>query len=72
MYQDLGTILNGNKSKKNDIITHTRIGNKKLNIFGGKYTIKDEDMDLFNKLYFIFFNQMPSYQDNKNGTFYHQ
>ena len=26
----------------------------------------------FNKLYFMFFNQMPSYQDNKNGTFYHQ
>ena len=38
-----------NTDKKN--VTHTRIGNKQLGVMGGSYTIPDEEMSLFYKLY---------------------
>ena len=50
MYQHLGDLLKNNKASKGDPITHTRIGDKNLNIYGGKFNIKKED--LFYKLYY--------------------
>ena len=47
----LAALLNKCKATDNSLITHTRIGNTSLNVRGGKYTIKEEDMPLFYKLY---------------------
>ena len=49
MYQYLGDLLTKNKAIKGNPITHTRIGDKSLNIYGGKFEIKEEE--LFYKLY---------------------
>lgn len=38
-------------SKDDNNITHTRIGNPKLNVFGGKYTISEDKKDEFWKIY---------------------
>jgi len=39
-----------NSSSKN--ITHTRIGNKDLNIYGGSFTIEKEELPIFYRLYY--------------------
>jgi P4 family phage/plasmid primase-like protien len=39
------------KAKENENITHTRIGNPELNIYGGKYSIPDEQLDNLYKYY---------------------
>ena len=49
--QTLASLLNKCKPADNTFITHTRIGNASLNVRGGKYAIKPEDMALFYKLY---------------------
>ena len=54
-YTTLIDFLNNHKSKekdKNDIITHTRIGDKKSNIYGGSYNISYNDLPEFYKLYY--------------------
>tara|TARA_Y100000389_G_scaffold201263_2_gene243520 strand:- start:289 stop:2997 length:2709 start_codon:yes stop_codon:yes gene_type:complete len=38
-------------TKEKNGITHTRIGDKELNIYGGKYSIPDEKINEFYKLY---------------------
>lgn len=38
-------------SKDNTNITHTRIGNQEMNVFGGKYSIPEDKMDEFWKIY---------------------
>ena len=47
--------LNGflalHKHKDGEVITHTKIGNASMGIYGGKYSIPDETMDDFWKLY---------------------
>lgn len=55
-------------------ITHTRIGNKSLNIFGGAYVIKSKkDLQTFYKLYNnkVLEKELPEYlteiQDRENG-----
>jgi hypothetical protein len=51
--------------------THTRIGNKTLNIFGGSYYISDEDLDEFHSLYYnhIFINRNKEYLTEKQNGF---
>ena len=45
--QDLQTFLLHCSVKKGETATHTRIGNPKLNIRGGRYFINYEDKDVF-------------------------
>jgi P4 family phage/plasmid primase-like protien len=65
-------IPSGDKSKPS---THTRIGDKELNIYGGNYHIPDSDMEEFNKLYYdyVIVNGNKEYlterQLTDNGTF---
>ena len=37
---------------KNSVITHTRIPDKSLNIYGGSYSIKPEELEIFQALYY--------------------
>ena len=48
-------------------ITHTRIGNSELNIYGGKYSIFRDELPIFYKLYYehIFINQRKEYLTEK-------
>lgn len=50
-YKNLDEFLKIHSTKDNKNITHTRIGNKELNIYGGKYNIPDEKINEFYKLY---------------------
>ena len=58
------------KAKKvvgNQPITHTRIGDKSLNIFGGKYYIPENELPTFYKLYHehVIINNNPEYLTEK-------
>ena len=44
------------KAEKNGNITHTRIGNNKLNVYGGSYNIPDKNHLEFMELYYINMN----------------
>jgi len=72
-YKDLATFLT-NHSKCNskllseDLpITHTRIGDRSLNIFGGSFTIPNEMMEEFYEHYYehTFINNKPEYLTEK-------
>ena len=43
--------LDSHKAKDGDEITHTRIGDHKSKIYGGKYNIPDTDLEEFFTLY---------------------
>jgi P4 family phage/plasmid primase-like protien len=43
-------MMRGFKCTDNSSITHTRIGDRGLNIYGGKYSIPEEDLPRFQKL----------------------
>jgi P4 family phage/plasmid primase-like protien len=63
-YGDLFDFLRAHKTTKEEgNITHTRIGNKKENVYGGSYSIPDEELDLFYKLYHehVFVKNKPEY-----------
>lgn len=51
----------------NEPITHTRIGDKSLNIFGGKYHIPENELPTFYKLYHehVIINNNPEYLTEK-------
>jgi len=51
-YQNLDHLLASNKRKQGEKVTHTRIGDRNKGIFGGSYSIPDELMPLFWKLYY--------------------
>tara|TARA_R110000782_G_scaffold18587_1_gene50996 strand:+ start:1611 stop:4298 length:2688 start_codon:yes stop_codon:yes gene_type:complete len=55
---------------KHSVITHTRIGNKDNNIFGGSYHIQDEHLQTFYKLYYdkVFVKNIPEYFTEKQNT----
>jgi len=59
--------LNSRKTDQNDLITHTRIGDKSLNIYGGKYYIPPEELPTFYKLYYehVFINNHTEYLTEK-------
>jgi P4 family phage/plasmid primase-like protien len=53
-YNDLNEFLAKHSLKKDgdtSLITHTRIGDKTLNIYGGSYVIPKEELSVFYKLY---------------------
>lgn len=63
-YGDLFDFLRAHKTTKEEgNITHTRIGNKKENVYGGSYSIPDGELDLFYKLYHehVFERKKPEY-----------
>ena len=58
-YNDLSDFLakhnaknttNGNTNSK--LITHTRIGNQELNVYGGSFSIDKEELPIFRRLYY--------------------
>jgi P4 family phage/plasmid primase-like protien len=55
-YNDLSDFLakhnSKNKNKDKDVITHTRIGNQELNIYGGSFSINKEELSVFYRLYY--------------------
>lgn len=74
-YTNLTDFLRKHSIKKDDTrpITHTRIGNTSLNIFGGKYHIPEDELDVFYKLYHkhVFVNKQNEYLtevQNKDGN----
>merc|ERR1711871_21997 len=51
-YKSLNELLKDCKCEDNSEVTHTRIGNKNLGIYGGKYKIDDDEtIKSFNQLY---------------------
>lgn len=78
-YRDLNDFLRKHKASKDDIITHTRIGNigsvsekegKIKSVFPGKYSIPDDKLDIFYKLYnrHVFINKNHEYLTEKQRT----
>jgi len=56
-YNDLSDFLkkhysNNVPDNEQKIVTHTRIGSKELNVYGGAYCIKKEELPLFHRLYY--------------------
>jgi hypothetical protein len=45
-------IKHSSKNFKDDVITHTRIGSKEDNLYGGSYVIKPDELNEFYKLYY--------------------
>ena len=71
--RDLQNFLSNHKhtrSSGNDKPTHTRIGDKDRNIYGGSYSIPDSDMDEFYKLYYdkIFGSKMHEFLTEAQRT----
>jgi len=68
-FKDLNEFLAKHSAKNNvgKAITHTRIPNDELNIYGGSYVIPKEDIQEFYKLYYehIFVNKKKEYLTEK-------
>ena len=63
----LDDFLKLNISNKNKSITHTRIGDKPLKIYGGAYNIENSDEDNFYNLYYqkVFIDHKLEYLTEK-------
>jgi P4 family phage/plasmid primase-like protien len=75
-YKDLSEFLvkhNAKQDKNNGTPTHTRIGDKNLNIYGGSYVIPKEELPTFYALYYdyVFVKKKMEYltekQQDENG-----
>ena len=68
MNQSLASFL-FNHNAKNTPITHTRIGNKDLNIYGGSFSIHSDNLSEFFDLYYdaIFIKSMSEYLTEKQS-----
>ena len=74
-YKDLNEFLSKHSAKNNEnnqkstslCITHTRIGDKNLNIYGGSYVIPKEELQIFYQLYHdkIFLSKNNEYLTEK-------
>lgn len=66
-YNNLENLLKNSKAEKGGLFTHTRIGNKELNIYGGSYNISDKDYDSFLETYYnhVFINKNEEYLTEK-------
>ena len=51
-YSDLNDFLTKHVSQGQGNITHTRIGSKELNVYGGSYCIPKEELPIFHRLYY--------------------
>lgn len=73
-YKNLFEFLQAHKIKDKSLpITHTRIGDRDHNVYGGSYHIPDESLDIFYKLYnsHVFNKKQPEYLtevQRKNST----
>lgn len=63
----LNDYLSKHKALDGDPITHTRIGDKELNIYGGKYNIPNTDLSTFYRVYYesIFVKGQKEYLTEK-------
>lgn len=73
LYTNLNDFLIKHHSKNYDnnvTITHTRIGDKNLNIYGGSYHIPPEELPTFYQLYYehVFVNKKDEYLTEKQLT----
>ena len=73
-HMNLNIFLENHKWDKNkNKLTHTRIGDKDMGIYGGSYSIEEDDLNEFYSLYYkhIFVNKKNEYlteiQDRVNG-----
>jgi P4 family phage/plasmid primase-like protien len=67
-YNDLSEFLSKHNAKdSNSIISHTRIGNQELNIYGGSFSIEKEELELFYRLYYeyVFVKNRKEYLTEK-------
>ena len=69
-YIDLGDFLlkhSGKNATKEQPITHTRIGNQELNVYGGSYSIDKEELPIFYRLYYehVFVKNRKEYLTEK-------
>ena len=74
-YSDLSDFLSKHKPDNNitsglknqKITSHTRIGNKELNIYGGAYSISKEELPIFRRLYYehVFVKNRKEYLTEK-------
>ena len=67
-YKDLTEYLtNHNANKLGSPPTHTRIGDKKLDVYGGSYHIDDDSVNLFYKHYYnkVFVKKQNEYLTEK-------
>ena len=74
-YNDLSEFLTKHSVKKEDkntVITHTRIGDQQLNIYGGSFSISKEELPTFYRLYYehVFVKNRKEYLTEKqlNGA----
>lgn len=63
----LAKFLNTHRTKDKEEITHTRIGNPELGVYGGSYTIEEKDSDRFWKYYHkhVFVNNKQEFLTEK-------
>lgn len=63
----LGNYLSENRTVKGEKHTHTRIGNKENNVFGGSYCISKEDESRFKNIYYneVITKRRPEYLTEK-------
>ena len=68
-YNDLSDFLSKHNSKNinKGQITHTRIGNQELNVYGGSFTINKEELPTFYRLYYehVFVKNRKEYLTEK-------
>ena len=72
-YKNLDEFLSKHKIQKKDETrnpTHTRIGDKSLEIFPGSYFIDEEEKHIFNELYYkkVFQDKRPEYLTEKQSN----
>ena len=65
--KNVNNFLFEHKKKNDETITHTRIADKNLNIYGGVYHISNEDKEEFDKSYYksVIKNGVPEYLTEK-------
>ena len=63
----LNKFLSKRVANSNDDVSHTRIGNKTLHVYGGKWHIPEDDIDEFYQLYYdkVFENRNWEYITEK-------
>lgn len=72
-YPSLYEFMRAHKAEGGKPITHTRIGNKEMNVFPGKFSISQEERNTFYKLYYNWVFEQKKYeyltevQDRVNG-----
>jgi P4 family phage/plasmid primase-like protien len=66
-YNKLDTFLQNNRAEKGGHYSHTRIGNKEMNIYGGSFNIYEKDYNKFLDLYYecVFINKNEEFLTEK-------